>query len=442
MLVIFSTLLVTSFASNAQIRLVPSNTNPSTIDPQIISDKIHNQSESIFNNFGGSNLLIIFGQFIDHDITLSKDDNGTIINRITPIMDLSSVYGSNDATTRSLRSFEGGRLKSQIVHGDEMPPFNADLENPVELAMPHIPNSFAVGDVRGNENSVLIALHTLFLREHNRLARELSRKRRYRGNDERIFQEARRINVEQYQKIVYYEWMPLIYGKDFLPKYRGCNPKKMVDAQISVSFSTAAYRFGHSGISNELWRANRTDTEIVQLTSAFFNPTMMLEKNAVDDFLRGSSKLCHQKIDEKIVDNLRGKLFGNMDLAKLNVMRGRLNKMPEYNALRQYFGLENKTLDDFPKLKEVYSTIEEVDVFTAGLSEEPYKDSQLGELFWNLGKEQFQRIRDGDENYFENTMMKGGRKFEMKLVKLIDIMKKNTNIRRGESFKTYECLKN
>ena len=64
---------------------------------------------------------------------------------------------------------------------------------------------FCAGDTRSNEQPGLTAFHTVWVREHNRLAKELSYLNPY-WDDERLYQEARKINIAEMQHITYNEW--------------------------------------------------------------------------------------------------------------------------------------------------------------------------------------------------------------------------------------------
>ena len=74
------------------------------------------------------------------------------------------------------------------------------------------------GDVRANEQLNLIAMHTIWMREHNRVARNL-----LFNNpawlDDRLYEEARRIVIAEYQHIIFNEWLPLIVGTDLMQKF-------------------------------------------------------------------------------------------------------------------------------------------------------------------------------------------------------------------------------
>lgn len=96
-------------------------------------------------------------------------------------------------------------------------------------------------------------MHTIFLREHNRVATELS-KINPEWDDEILYQECKRIVVAEYQHILYNEWLPIIIGRKYmqtfgiLPLYDGFYQgyDSNVDASVSNAFTTAAFRMGHT----------------------------------------------------------------------------------------------------------------------------------------------------------------------------------------------------
>ena len=108
---------------------------------------------------------------------------------------------------------------------------------------------FVTGDSRGNETIELTVLQTLFLDNHNRIANELHKEHPSWG-DEQLFEEARKLNIAEYQSIIYNEWIPDVLGPHALAPYKGYNPN--VNATIATEFSTVAFRFGHSLLSGDL----------------------------------------------------------------------------------------------------------------------------------------------------------------------------------------------
>jgi peroxidase len=94
---------------------------------------------------------------------------------------------------------------------------------------------------------------TVFLREHNRLTDELA-KLNPSWNDERLYQEARRILIAQAQHITYNEWLPIVIGRKkmqelgLLPLQSGFSQSydANLNPAITNEFVAAAFRFGHS----------------------------------------------------------------------------------------------------------------------------------------------------------------------------------------------------
>ena len=110
-----------------------------------------------------------------------------------------------------------------------------------------------LGDSRVNQHPTLAVTQTVFLREHNRLAGELSYMNPH-WDDERVYHEARRILIGQMQHITYNEFLPIIVGRDrmqelgMLPLEHGFSEDydETLNPTIMNEFAAAAYRFGHS----------------------------------------------------------------------------------------------------------------------------------------------------------------------------------------------------
>lgn len=73
---------------------------------------------------------------------------------------------------------------------------------------------FDAGDNRANENLHLVAMHLIWARHHNYLAHGLQLMNPM-WDDERLFQEARRILASQLQHIAYNEFLPVILGNSY-----------------------------------------------------------------------------------------------------------------------------------------------------------------------------------------------------------------------------------
>ena len=202
------------------------------------------QANSMRDAVGRSDYVWQWGQFLDHDITLTPGGNeffpvmisdpndplwpmvpmmrsgfdpttGTStdnprqqFNRNTAFIDASMVYGSSQSRADALRTFSGGLMKTST---DNLLPRNIGLlENANEGPEP-AQDLFLAGDIRANEQLGLTAMHTLFVREHNRVAEAIASDNP-NWSDESIYQRARKIIGGIVQNITYGEYLPALLG--------------------------------------------------------------------------------------------------------------------------------------------------------------------------------------------------------------------------------------
>ena len=406
---------------------------------------------SMMNSLGYSDFIWQWGQFLDHDIdetpiadpaehfdilvpvgdpwfdpfstgiaTMPLDRSAYVysegvrqqINNITAYIDASNVYGSEEERTHELRTNDGtGKLKTSA--GDLLPYNTNGIDN-----VPSFDASlFLAGDIRANEQVVLTAMHTLFVREHNRRAQMIAGARPELSGDE-VFERARAIVAGEMQAITYNEFLPKLLGEDAIPRYHGYLGS--VDAGISNLFATAAYRVGHTMLSTEVLRVD-ADGEVsaegnLDLASAFFNPGE-IEDHGIDSLLRGLASQKAQEIDVFVVDDVRNFLFGapgsgGLDLPSLNLQRGRDHGLPSYNAVREAFGRDQVTSFDqinpdpeiHTRLSAAYSDVGQVDAWI-GLLAEPHREGAfVGETLMRVLRDQFLRLRDGDRFWYESYL--------------------------------------
>ena len=332
------------------------------------------------------------------------------LNQITHWIDASNVYGSLPEEQPILRLSEYGLLRE----GPEPGTLPED-PNP-RLACPGDTPCFRGGDLRANEQVVLTVMHTIFLREHNRIAKEL-RDLNPQWDDERIYQEARKIVGAIAQVITYQEYLPEILGGEnldcLLGNYAGYDPT--IDGSIPNSFATAAYRFGHSQLQEGFNRIDGNEKSLTPLllVDAFFNPQAFFDNGGTDTFLRGLLKQQSRNIDEFVTTTLTNRLFERkdevgMDLASLNIQRGRDHGLPSYRMFRNFctqkFGLRGQIEDPTTRqrLRELYNSEDDIDLWVGGLAETPLPGGRIGPTFACIFAITFKGLREGDRFYYEN----------------------------------------
>jgi len=407
------------------------------IDPPEPADIAVPAGDPFFDPFATGAEAIAFNRSLYDPATGSGDDNPRQqINEITAWIDASNVYGSDTQRAAALRTDDDtGRLR---VSAGNLLPFNIDgLPNAGGSAV----SLFLAGDVRANEQVGLTAMHTLWMREHNRWARAIARRSR-RLSGEEIYQQARRMVIAEMQAITYREFLPVLLGPGALPPYAGYDPG--VDASIRNVFATAGYRFGHSLLSPTLLRLDQRGVEIdeghLELRDAFFAPQRITGEGGIEPLLRGLAAQVCQSFDPFVVDDVRNFLFGppgagGFDLASLNIQRGRDHGLPGYNDVRGAYGLA--PAQDFAavssdpeiqaRLAAAYGDVDSIDAWVGGLAEDHLPGAMVGELVRAVLVEQFVALRDGDRFWYERILSPTERQ-RVDATTLADVIRRNTRI--------------
>lgn len=451
--------------------------------PRDISNIVSDQTTILYSARNLSALVYNWGQFIDHDITLTPESeleyepiplpqneplftvdipfvrsehlDGTgddepreQLNIITAWMDASMIYGSDSTRADWLRSHQQGKLR--VSSGDLLPFNTTDGEygSPIDTTAPSMAGAdsngkmWVAGDVRAGEQTGLTCLHTLFVREHNRICDELVASGM--NLDEAIYQRARKRVIALIQKITYKEFLPAL-GVD-LPRYRGYDPQVRPD--IHNLFATAAYRLGHTMVLDSIQMLNNscspTADSIVSLVEAFFNPEI-IQAHGIASFLKGLTVEVQAEVDPYIVGELRNFLFSDptqspivagLDLVALNLQRGRDHGLPDYNTIRaHYLGASatdftdiSSNLDISTQLSQAYNgDINEIDAWMGMLSEDHVSGTSLGPTLHAIMNDQFSRLRDGDRFYYVRDLSRKDLS-DIQETSLADVIMRNTDL--------------
>ncbi|HEY5798326.1 MAG TPA: peroxidase family protein [Bosea sp. (in: a-proteobacteria)] len=242
---------------------------------------------------------------------------------------------------------------------------------------------FITGDGRGNENIGLTAVHHIFHSEHNRQVED-QKLTILRSGDvdfinewlnsdiaaldpgfagmtalqqtayaatlnwdgERLFQAGRFATEMQYQHLVFEE-----FGRKIQPAIDPFvfNSVTDIDPSIFAEFANVVYRFGHSMLTDSMPRVflnpdgsiNVAASDDMGLIASFLNPVVfnndgeLTAEQAAGAIVRGMMRERGNEIDEFVTGALRNNLLGiPLDLATINIARGRDANMPTLNEAR------------------------------------------------------------------------------------------------------------
>ncbi|XP_054708131.1 dual oxidase-like [Uloborus diversus] len=348
------------------------------------------------------------------------------LNQMTSWIDGSFVYSTSEAWVNSMRTFQNGTFRT--APDGKFPPKNRERVPLINyppakyLGMLNPERMYLLGDPRINQNPALLSFGILFYRFHNVMAERIQ-EQHPDWTDEDIFQRARRWVIASLQNIILYEYLPVLLMEEITP-YKGYQPD--LHPGVCHVFQSAAFRFGHTMIPPGLYRRDDqcnfrktvTGYPAVRLCSSWWDSEEIV--SGIEELLMGMASQIAEREDNVLCSDVRDKLFGPMDfsrrdLAALNIMRGRDNGLPDYNTVRKYFQLPEirnwshinpelfkQNPEIFKVMSELYGTLDDVDLYIGGMLETAV-EGRPGELFRKIIRQQFERIRDADRFWFENT---------------------------------------
>jgi hypothetical protein len=382
-------------------------------NPRYISNRVFNNTgQRLSSGRGVSQWAATWGQFVDHTFGLRVGEPGSSQNipydnadplerfrndfNAVPFGRSRPVAGTGVDTPREQVNALGSYIDAFAVYGsaDRLEwmregPVDGDMtNNGAKLVLPGgmLPRldhrgdpakapgmddaagsmrerAMVAGDHRANENTGLLAVQTLFAREHNRIVDKLPQAL----PEEVKFQIARRVVIATQQYITYTEFLPTL-GVHLKP-YRGYNPS--VNPTLGNEFATIGYRGAHSMIHDDIRLkvpasrytpaqldalrakgavvivAGNTVEITVPPQVAVFNPDLLAELQ-LGAALQGLGGYAAAKTDEQMGELVRSiplnaqGLTVIFDITSIDIERGRDHGMPSYQQLRAAYGLAPK----------------------------------------------------------------------------------------------------
>lgn len=329
---------------------------------------------------------------------LRTDHKNILKNTSNHHIDLCSVYGLTRKATHQLRSFQGGKLKSQMINGEEYPLFYYEdpekgivkpefegLYEPLneEKRQPPAQKAklFAMGVERANVQLGYVMLNVMCLREHNRICDVLA-KNYTDWDDERLFQTARNILIVLIMKIVIDEYINHItpYHFKFITDPLAFTDEKWYRLNWMTTEFSLVYRW-HSALAETL----TYDGQEMPMYKSLWNNDLLINKGLGACFEETS----HQKATKIGLFNTAEFLI---PVELKSIQLGRTSKLASYNDYREMCGYPRVTdfnqitgdEDAQKELKRLYGNVEKLEFYVGLYAEDVRENSALPPLIGRL----------------------------------------------------------
>ena len=379
------------------------------------TSSIPTHSVTLSSNTSHSKMILLWKQFIDHDLFLLPEMEGQCgsgykrsmpaltlpsgtdrqqINDVTSYLDGSMIYGTSATQTAALRTMTDGKLKMGV--NDSLP---LDTSMPSKVACPPGSRScYLAGDIRVNENDELTAMHTLWVREHNRIAARLH-KRQPNWKEERLFSETRKVVVGMIQKITYEDYLPALLGQSAYNIMLGgySDYEAATDSTIPNVYTTLDTPFSAGPSSND---DVDVDTELSQMLMAL-----------------GTVNIPADKVTQ-------------------SVKRQRDHATPTYGEWKDYcrytyLWLPQSSIKSelVQSLTDTYGSVDDADLWVAAMAEETLPGALVGSTLACIIGKTFSDLRRGDRLFYSRPgAFTQSQRNEIRTVSLSQIILDHTDI--------------
>ncbi|XP_026330347.1 peroxidase-like [Hyposmocoma kahamanoa] len=373
------------------------------------------------------------------------------INFQTPSLDLSTIYGVDEMSSKQVRAYKHGLLNLEsrreryvplnIINNttkltdnetETLPP---EMSEVVRKAVPTrndvcIQNQcnetycylFGLPEV-GNFDIRTTTLTIFFMREHNRLAKILHELNPC-WKDDRLFKVARQINIATAANIFFYELLPVLLGYENMmhnslisERVQHLNVYKNETGPLVYTEYDIATRFFHTLLDGRVKKYNENYyyTGYFSFSDTIYRSGVIEQEANFEEINRGTFYQKAAKVDDvvdpEISENFYGGLQRTHDLVAIDIQRGRDLGVRGYNDYRHLCGMKPaKKFEDFLDvmdmekvlaLKKLYDDIEDVDLLAGIASETLIQNAFVGPTLFCIMTKQLQLFRFSDRFWFE-----------------------------------------
>ena len=365
-------------------------------------------------------------------------------------IDLTNLYGLTPAVTAQLRSGSGGLLKSQLINGEEYPPYlysggkkKPEFSEITVLGPERWPSKtdtpkqfFAMGGDTTNMQVGFVMHNVLFMREHNRIARLLQAKYPT-WDDERLFGTARNVMIVLLIKVVIEDYINHItpyFFKLRLEPMSFPNERWYRQNWMATEFQLL-YRW-HSLVPESYHVAGGE----LSIADSLFNTHTVVE-HGLGRMFEDSSL---QPAGQVGLCNTPPELW---DVEKLSIRQGRVVNLAPYNDYRELakfprvteFNQITSSSKSREELRRLYGHVDNIEFFVGLFAEDARKNSVLpGMIGRMVGLDAFSQVYTNpllsSRIFNEKTFSPEGMEIIKTTTKLSQILNRNVPERTDPYF--------